>query len=172
MNLPTKIAIGSGLSLIAIATLAYLNKQAKALYDACFTVAGAVVHTISFDNMEFDVLMSIQNKSDMSFTITSQNYNIYVNKMLVAEVANNENVKIASNGQSNMKINVKFNPQDLLKKGIENITALLKNKDSLVVEIKGNISIGAGIVSFKNYKVDERLLMKELLSPSKKTNKC
>lgn len=172
MNLPTKIAVGGGLTLIAIAALAYLNKQAKALYDACFTIAGAVVHTISFDNMEFDVLMSIKNTSDMSFTITNQNYNIYVNKMLVAEVENKENVKIASNGKSNMKINVKFNPQDLLKKGIENIAALLKNKDSLVIEVKGNISIGAGIVPFKNYKVDERLLMKELLSPSKKTNKC
>ncbi|PIZ50436.1 hypothetical protein COY27_07175 [Candidatus Woesearchaeota archaeon CG_4_10_14_0_2_um_filter_33_13] len=171
MNTTTKIAIG-GTAVLAIVILsAWVAKQAKALYDACFTVAGAVIHTISIDKMDMDLLINIANKSDVSFTLTNQNYQVYINKMLVATVNNKENTTVVSQGNTTMKINIKFNPQDLLKKGIENIANLIKNKDSLVVEIRGSISIGKGLVSFNDYRVDETLLMKELLS-TPKNSKC
>ena len=171
MNTTTKIAIG-GTAVLAIVILsAWVAKQAKALYDACFTVAGAVIHTISIDKMDMDLLINIANKSDVSFTLTNQNYQVYINKMLVATVNNKENTTVVSQGNTTMKINIKFNPQDLLKKGIENIANLIKNKDSLVVEIRGTISIGKGLVSFNDYRVDETLLMKELLS-TPKNSKC
>lgn len=172
MNTTTKIAIGGTAALGIILLSAWVAKQAKALYDACFTVAGAVIHTISMDKMDMDLLVNISNKSDVSFTVTNQNYQVYINKMLVAVISNNENTKVVAKGNTTMKINVKFNPQDLLKKGIENIANLIRNKDSLVVEIKGTISIGKGLVSFNNYKVDETLLMKELLSTPKNNTKC
>lgn len=172
MKLTNKVIIGGGLALLSVMVMAYLHKQAQALYNACFTMAGVVVHTISFDKMDFDVLMSIKNKSDISFNITNQNYLIYVNKMLVATISNPENVTVYSRGISTTKINVQFNPQDLLQKGLENISKLIKNKDTLVVEIKGTISIGVGFVSYKNYRVDEKLLMKDLLSGTKSNTKC
>ena len=171
MNTTTKIAIG-GTAVLAIVILsAWVAKQAKALYDACFTVAGAVIHTISIDKMDMDLLINIANKSDVSFTLTNQNYQVYINKMLVATVNNKENTTVVSQGNTTMKINVKFNPQDLLKKGIENIANLINNKESMVIEIRGSISIGKGLVSFNDYRVDETLLMKELLS-TPKNSKC
>lgn len=172
MNTTTKIiAVGTAITSIILLS-AWAAKQAKALYDACFTVAGAVIHTISTDKMDMDLMVNISNKSDVSFTITKQDYQVYVNKMLVAEVSKKENITVVSKGNTTMKINVKFNPQDLLKKGIENIANLIKNKDSLVVEIRGTISIGKGLISLNDYRVDETLLMKELLSPPKNNKKC
>ena len=172
MNTTTKIIIG-GASLLGIVLVsAWVAKQAKALYDACFTVAGAIIHTISFDKMDMDLMVNIANKSDVSFTVINQDYQVYINKMLVAEITKNDNIKVVSKGNTTMKINVKFNPQDLLKKGIDNITNLINNKDRLVVEIRGTISIGKGLISFNNYRVDETLLMKELLSSPKNNKKC
>jgi len=171
MNTTTKIAIGGTAVLALLLLSAWVTKQAKALYDACFTVAGAVIHTISMDKMDMDLLINIANKSDVSFTVTNQNYQVYINKMLVATVNNKENTTVVSQGNTTMKINVKFNPQDLLKKGIENIANLINNKESMVIEIRGFISIGKGLVSFNDYRVDETLLMKELLS-TPKNSKC
>ena len=161
MNI-TKIVIGGAIGVGMISLISYFYNQTKKLQEACYTIVGAVINEISFNNMNFDLLISISNQSDLSFKIDNQFYSIYVNKMLVSSIENKEKVSIGARNKSTIKINVTFNPQDLLKKGIENITSLLLKKDSLVIEIKGTLSLRAGIVSLKDYQIDERLSMKEL----------
>jgi len=167
-----KISLISAFGLGIISVMAYVASQAKKLKDACYTLAGAMVHEISFQNFSFTLLLNISNKSDIDFVVTKQLYNIYINNMLVATIDNPEKIKVRGNGKSTINIDVSFNPQDLLKKGMENISMLIGNKDNLIIEIKGNLSLKAGIVSVNDYKVDERLSMKEILAPSKSKNKC
>jgi len=167
-----KIAIIGSLALVGVAVLAYLAKQLELLQNACYTVAGAIIHEISGKKMSFTMLLNISNKSDIDFMVTNQKYNIYVNGMLVAVVQNPNDIKVRAKGMSTVNIEIDFNPQDLLKKGIENIAMLIANKNNIVIEVKGYLSLEAGIVNLKNYEVDERLSLKELLAPSVKTTKC
>lgn len=167
-----KIAIISGVGLSLIGVMSYLSKQAKLLSDACYTLAGAIIHQISFDRVSFTIKLDISNKSDIDFMISNQRYNIYVNKMLVAKIEKEGNVEVAANGRSTINIDVVFNPQDLLKQGMENIAQLIINKDKIIIEIKGFLSLKAGMINVKDYKVDERLSLAELLAPTPNNQKC
>src|SRR3990167_10572004 len=169
-NMPNikKIAIISGLGLAAIAVMAYLNKQTTLLKNACYTIAGAIINEISLTRMIFTLILNISNKSDIDFVVTNQKYNIYVNEMLVAVIENKNDIKVNSNGMSTVNIEVSFNPQDLLQKGRQNIALLMQDKNNIIIDIKGFLSIQAGFINVKNYEIDERLSLQELLSPSKK----
>lgn len=167
-----KIAIIGGLALVGIVVMAYLAKQVDLLKNACYTIAGAIIHEISFNKMSFTMLLNISNKSDIDFMVTNQKYNIYVNGMLVAVVQNPNDIKVRAKGMSTVNIDIDFNPQDLLKKGIENIASLIQNKNNIIIEVKGYLSLKAGVVNVKNYEVDERLSLKELFAPSTSTVKC
>ena len=172
MKLGYKIAILTAVGVGIVGVSSYFNRQMNLLRDACYTLAGAMINEISFSKVSFTMILSISNKSDIDFTITGQEYNIYVNSMLVATINNPEIVKVLARGRSTVNIAVSFNPQDLLKQGMQNIAALIGDKDSMVIEIKGYLSLNSGIVSIKDYKVDERLTMKELLSDISKPEKC
>ena len=172
MKTAVKIGIIGGIGLTLVAVAAYFEKQANLLKEACSTIAGAIIHQISFTNVSFTLMMNIANKSDIDFTVTNQKYNVYVNNMLVAKIDNPDTVKVNARGTSTVNINVKFNPQDLLKKGIQNITSLIKNKDNMIIEVKGYLSLKAGIISVTDYQVDERMTLKEILSPPKDVKKC
>jgi len=167
-----KIGIVAGIGLGVIGIMAYFNKQVNRLMDACFTVTGAVINQMSADNFAFTLIMNIKNKSEIDFTVTNQRYNIYINKMLVATIEKPNDIKVMGNGMTTLKIDVKFNPQDLLKQGLENIIYLLGDKKKIVIEIKGYLSLKAGIITVKDYQVDERLSLAELLNPSPKNEVC
>jgi len=172
MKTGVKVALIGGLGVAIIGIMSYLAKQASLLKDACYTVVGAIINEISFDNVSFKLLIGISNKSDIDFTITKQNYNIYLNKMLVATIEKPDDMRVVANGKSTIGINVSFNPQDLLRQGIENIAFLIQNRKNMVVEIKGNLSIKSGIVTINDYMIDEKLSMAELLATSPKDEKC
>lgn len=172
MKIEYKIAIFGGIALAGIALVSYFNRQMELLRDACYTMAGVIVNEIAFDNVSFTMMLSISNKSDIDFTVTNQSYNVYVNDMLVAKIDKEKNIKVLARGKSTVNINVAFNPQDLLSRGMQNIANLLKNKNNMVIEIKGYLSLSAGAVSIKDYQVDERLTLAELLAPPIREEKC
>jgi len=159
-----------GVAIIGVAT--YMATQYKLLKNACYVVAGAIVNKLSLSQVKFTLLLNVKNNSDIDFTITNQQYDVYVNEMLVSKVDNPENTEIFSNGSTTFKINVDFNPQDLLKVGLENIEKLLLDKDKLVIEIVGKLSLRSGIVILNNYPIEERLTFKELLTKDSQTEVC
>ena len=167
-----KIGIIGGIGLGIIGVMAYFAKQARLLQDACYTVSGAIVNEMSLKNFSFTMLLNIKNKSEIDFTVTNQRYNIYVNKMLVAKIEKPNSITVIANGNTTINIDVKFNPQDLLKQGLENMVYLLKDKKNIVIEIKGFLSLKAGLVNVKDYQVDERISLSDLLTPSNKKTTC
>jgi LEA14-like dessication related protein len=167
-----KIAIFGGIALAGLALVSYFNRQMDLLREACYTMAGVIINEITFDNVSFTMMLAISNKSDIDFTVTNQSYNVYVNDMLVATIDKEENIKVLARGRSTVNINVAFNPMDLLSRGMQNIASLLKNKNNMIIEIKGYLSLSAGAVSIKDYQVDERLTLEELLAPVPKEEEC
>ena len=167
-----KISIIGGLGLGLIAVMAYFSKQSKLLSDACYTITGAIIHEINFNKVSFTMMLNISNNSDIDVTITNQRYHIYVNKMLVAKIDKPERVKVRANGKTTVNIDIKFNPQDLLKTGMQNIASLIQDKEKIIIELKGYLSLKAGLISVKDYEVDERLSLAELLAPTPSKEKC
>lgn len=167
-----KIGLIGGVGLGLIALMAYFSKQARLLADACYTVSGAIIHEIGLQRVFFTIMMNITNKSDIDFTVTNQRYNIYVNKMLVAKIEKSNSVTVVAKDNTTVSIDIKFNPQDLLKQGMQNLAYLINDKEKIVIEVKGYLSLRAGVINVKDYQVDERLTLAELLAPSDKSGNC
>jgi LEA14-like dessication related protein len=172
MKLEYKIGIIGGVALCGVLLISYFNRQMNLLRDACYTVAGAIINEITFNKVSFTMILNISNKSDIDFSVTNQAYNVYVNGMLVAKIDKADNIKVLGRGRSTVNINVAFNPQDLLKQGMQNIATLIDNKNNMIIEIKGYLSLRAGAVSVKDYQVDERLTLGEMLAPNPKEEEC
>jgi LEA14-like dessication related protein len=167
-----KIALGTGLVITAIALVGYFAKQASMLRKSCYTLAGAIINNISFNNVKLTLLVNIKNKSDIPFTVYNQRYSVYVNGLLVSKIERDGDSVIDAQSKSVFQVNVEFNPQDLLRAGIINIEPLLYDKEKLMIDLRGNISLKSGLVRIRNYKVEEKMSLKELLTPNPEDENC
>lgn len=170
-NIYKYVSIGA-ISIGLISLTRYFHKQSKLLASSCYAITGAIINQISFSSVNFTLLLNVKNKSDITFTVVNQKYTIFVNGMFVADIIKKDRIKVYSQNNTTLKIDVQFNPQDLLKKGLENIDLLLADKKKMVIQIKGSLSLKAGLVSLKNYQIDEVLKMSDLLDNKKKNTKC
>lgn len=144
----------------------YIYKQISLLKDYCYTTMGAIIDKISFNKIKFTLLFSVKNKSDVDITITDQNYLVYVNGMLVSKVYRETKNEILANGKSVFKLDVEFNPQDLLRAGLTNIQSLLSDKSKMEIELKGSLGIKSGIFKLRKFPIYEKMTLNELMSES------
>lgn len=180
-----KIVGASALALLT-GVFIYMYKQFKLLYNAVYTVAGAVVHNISATDINFTLLLKIDNKGDLNVDISSQNYDVYFNDSKVAhieyptkeQVAScnklsgkdkksclaKYNTHIASNSSSTIPLYIQFDPRDLLK-NYNNIAALIADKSKIGIKIKGAFTFTAGPITMKNFPFEETLTLNDLTKP-------
>ncbi len=156
----------------AIGVIGYLKQEFERLENACYTISGGVIHALGLNNVKITLFFKIVNKSDISVEISNAIFNIYVNKMFVSKVIKSEKQVLKSGGETILMIDVEFNPQDLLKAGINNISPLLVDKDKLIITTKGSFDAIAGAIKLKSFPFEESITLKELLTPSDTAQKC
>ncbi len=155
-----------------IGVIGYLKKEFDRLENACYTISGGVIHALGLNNVKITLFFKIVNKSDISIEISNAVFNVYVNKMFVSKVLKSNKQLLKAGGETILMVDVEFNPQDLLKVGINNIAPLLTDKDKLVIGIKGSFDAVAGMVKLKSFPFEETITLKELLTPSDTAKKC
>ncbi len=155
-----------------IGVIGYLKKEFERLEGACYAIAGGVIHTFGLNNVKITLFFKIVNKSDISVEISNAIFNIYVNKMFVSTVKKSNKQLLKGGGETILMVDVEFNPQDLLKVGINNISPLLTDKDKLVITIKGSFDAVAGLVKLKSFPFEQSITLKELLTPADTALKC
>ncbi len=155
-----------------IALIGYFKKEFDRLENACYTISGGVIHTLGLSKVKITLFFKIVNKSDISVEISNAIFNIYVNKMFVSKIVKSNKQLLKSGGETILMVDVDFNPQDLLKAGVNNISPLLTDKDKLVIGIKGSFDAVAGIIKLKSFPIEESITLKELLTPSDTPKKC
>lgn len=165
------IIIG-GLAIAAIGVIAYFKRQINLLKDACYTISGGIIHNISLSNVKMTLFFKIVNESDITINVSNMVFNIYVNNMFITKIEKPDAQTIFSKSDTIVKLDFEFNPKDLLRAGITNIQPILFDKEKLIISIKGNFTAKTGIVKLNNYPIDEKITLKELLTPSKTSKKC
>ncbi len=138
-----------------IGVIGYLKKEFDRLENACYTISGGVIHALGLNNVKITLFFKIVNKSDISIEISNAVFNVYVNKMFVSKVLKSNKQLLKAGGETILMVDVEFNPQDLLKVGINNIAPLLTDKDKLVIGIKGSFDAVAGMVKLKSFPFDK-----------------
>lgn len=144
------------------------------LKNACFVLAGGVINNLALNHVNLSLFFKVTNISAIDMEISNVNLNIYINGLFVSNFKNPNKQQINPRASNTMQIDVDFKPADLLKAGVNNITALLEDQSKLVISLKGTITVGSGIVKVNNYDVNLSMTLKDIVSPdtNNKNKKC
>jgi len=161
-----------GLLVATTALIVYFKKQMNLLYDACYTISGGVVHSLTLSSVKMTLFFKVVNESDLTIQISDAVFNIYVNNMFVTKILKPDSQTLYSKSDAIIKIDFEFNPKDLLRAGLTNIEPIIYDKEKLVIGIKGSLSAKTGIVKLSKFPIDEKITLKEILTPSPNAKKC
>jgi len=161
MSIKNGLIVGG--ALIATAGIVvYLLREFNKLYWSCYALVGAVIHEFSLTKVRITLFVQIENTSDITVTIDKQFYDIYLNDMQVAVFSSDTPMRLTSNATETFPVEVSFDPTDLLKQGVKNITGLIKDRDNLQVKVKGVLSVKAGIARVDDLFIETVWSLKEL----------
>jgi LEA14-like dessication related protein len=144
----------------------YFQRQAKLLYNSCIKFRGVKQIKVSLQNFSMTLLLDYKNKSDISLMLVKQTYQIYVNGFLASTITSKEKTKIISHQTATLRLEVEFKPKDLLAAGLKNIEQILLDKEGIVIEVKGKMTVQTGIIFYSDLPFTEKMTLGELMHPS------
>ena len=147
--------IGIGAVMIGVFgyTLNYLLKQVRLLVNTVFEFSGVKVNSISLQQISITLWWKVVNKSDISFTVSNQDYDIYLNDTFVQKVGYTAPVEVKSKSTTFLPTYIVFEPKDLKNIGIAN-AILFTNKENwkdLNLLCKGTFTIKTSIAEVKKF---------------------
>ncbi len=169
--LKNSLIIG-GILVATTGLVVYFRKQFKLLADSCSTIVGGIIHNIGTDEVSLTLMFKIKNISDLTIKVENMTFDIYVNNLFVTKILRKDKQTLLSHADIIFKLDVQFAPKDLMKAGLANITPLIYDKDKLIITVKGNLDAEMGAVRINKYEFEEKISLKELMSPSPNTKKC
>ena len=108
-NTSKKYLIAGVIAMVTITgALAYL--QYKKLMNYIIKVKTAVVKTITANLLDLDLTLDFENKSNISFEIKSQEYEVYIDNKFISRIKNIKPVFVQAKSHSDIFVNIKANP--------------------------------------------------------------
>lgn len=164
MEIKKKYIIAGVIGAVTIAgALAYL--QYKKIMNYVIKYKGSKVKKLSPTAIDVDLFLNFENKSDLKFIIKSQSYTVYINDIFVTKLVNYAPTTIAPKAFSVIGLNVKLNPEAVLKQlgktPLDFVGAPEKIK--IKIDTKLNVSLWGIPISIP-YVYDTNL--KELTAPA------
>ncbi len=155
------IAVVIGAVISVVAGAAYL--QWKRMMNYMIKFSSIRIKKITASLVDFDLMLNLNNKSDVSFDIVSQVYSVYINNKLISKAGNNDVVKI-SKGENIIPLKIIFSPNKILK----TISAVSFLMDTQKTEIKIDIKMYVKILFIKvSIPYIYKTTVKELLTAKK-----
>lgn len=142
MKIERKHIIVGALAIVSVA-LAGLYWQYTKIMKYCISFKGLKLKSIGLGKIDFDLFLNFMNKSDLNFTIKSQEYTAYLNDVKVANVKNNLGVEIKANSTNVIPLNVVISTQNVKNLLATNLLNIVKDTSSgkIKVDIKLKVSI-------------------------------
>lgn len=153
-----KILAFTGLAGIAgVSTYLYVQYQKlyNGILDAFKKKPTFVVTNVTLKQVNLDIVFTMINPGTLSAQLTDQQYDIYLNAYKVAQVKglHGPPIQIHSRsvnaGISKLPINVQFQPDDIIKGGLQNLSFLIDMAtwDKAVVTVRGWFKFKAGLLT-------------------------
>lgn len=137
--------VGAGI----LAGGAYLVSQIQKLKSGTFKVLGAKSLNISGGKISFEIITQFKNNSNLSATVTNQDYDVLINGTRVGVVHSEESVLIKAQDYNIIPLKVDVSINSLLTQSLANIGNFFNNKEAIKVELKGNLTWKKGVISAK-----------------------
>ncbi len=156
---------------ITAVTAGYVSRQLYLLYNAGLKVVKAHIVSLSSSDISFVIYAEIDNKGDISASVKDQHYEVFLNNILVSRIDSPKDIHINSNGKTIIPISISFSPNKVIEIGLANLALLLLDRKSMVIEIKGYLSLTAGVINLKKYPVYIKYNMQELIDIAREPKK-
>lgn len=128
------------------------------------------IKEFSIQKLRLVLNMELVNSSDLSAEITEQHYVVSLSGVDISTInVEGDRIHLNSNGRTLIPIDVNINTMDTLKTGLNNLSLLVGDKSKIIVGVRGHLTLKAGnLVTMKNYPINEKFTLQELLDVSKK----
>ena len=156
-----KLLLFLGVGGLAYGIYNFYEKQVELLNYLSYKIVGIKIINTTIDNIDLEVLLEIQNDSEINLTITDYFFEIFVNGIAVGKIVNTTlNQRLNGFGNTSVfPLSVRINNSVFFgKQGL--IKGLISN---LRLDIIGYYGVKKGILKFRDIKVDETILLKEYL---------
>lgn len=113
----------------------WINKQLTKMEDYELDFQKLVVKKFTKTQLIMDLFMKFTNRSNLSITLTRQEYDVYANGIYLTTVVNEAPNTIAANSVSSVGSRIDVNPAEIIAKGILNPTELFTSFKKLKIKI-------------------------------------
>lgn len=160
------LVVLSGFGLLAGGAYLYTKDQVKKLLNYCYRLRKFRVVKITKDNFMFTFELHIKNMSDTTVNIKGYDLDLYLQGKKTANIKSEADVLWRAKQIAIIPMTVDVNPEKAFSlPEIISLVALFGiDKSKIEVTIKGKVSAGLGLLSLRNYPVEIKYSLKELLA--------
>jgi|694.fasta_scaffold03477_29 LEA14-like dessication related protein len=151
-----------GISVVTVAG-AFLYWQFLKIKDYVIKFKRISVNKIAVNNLDFNIYLYLENKSNIKYTINKQEYSVYINDVFVSKIVNYAPNEIKAKSVNDIGVNVVVNPSKVIDKLKGVGMDFLLRPEKVKVKIDINLKVSVSIFKLNIPYVFESTL-KELLS--------
>ena len=133
MTPATKRALWIGGGTIFAVGLTLLLIEFKKLMDYTIKFVKFQKVKISPNELIFDIFVQLNNPSNLSLTLTSQTYDVYINNNFVTNVSTNVQTTLEAKKSTQFPLRINVNPNDITKAMGTNWALLLLTPEKIVI---------------------------------------
>lgn len=133
---------------IGIVTIvgAVIYLQIRKIMQNTFSYKSVRVKSLSGGVFDFDVFFNYFNKSDVTFTLKKQTYDIFINNVYITTLSNVLDNVVKANTTSTIGVNVNLNMKEISKK-ISGLN-LLSGGDKTLIKLDMKFKVRVGFITF------------------------
>lgn len=157
------------LGIAAAGTAAFSYHQYNLLMDYCLSFVNYNVKKISIKRIIIELTFQIKNKSDIDITVTSFDFNIYLNGIYATKIKSSAKQIIKANSSSKISLLVDIEP--LKNKQLASWNFLqkaLSDTGGIKVKTEGVISLKAIGATLKDQPVNIEMPLRDMLPDKNK----
>ena len=146
----------------AVYGIAYLVRQSQLAQNTTFDVTGYTTRNLSLQSADMDLYAKVGNLTTMDFNVTSQNFQIYMNDVLVGNINNTNAITLPKMGTVEIKIPITFNPSKALGVAIQSLLASF-DFNNVKFRITGYMAVSSMYIMFNRFPLDVTFTLADLI---------
>lgn len=159
--------------LFSIAIMSYLGfllyTQYLLLKQTCVKIVKYTLTGILTKQAALNLVLKITNNSDIDLQANNGKFDVYLNNIYIANVPITITKKLNAKSTIELPLNVYFNPATVIKQGVQSI---LHDPNNIAITIKGKINVVSNYISINNIKINETIMLSDILKPGNNNNNC
>jgi LEA14-like dessication related protein len=159
--------------LLLLAAAAYagfvIARQVSLLKKTCIKIVSYTLSGVLTKQASLSVMLQITNNSDIDLQAKNGNFDIYLNNVFISKVQVPITQALNKHQTIQLPLTAYFNPGTVITQGLQ---SLLSNPSNVRLTIKGKVSVMSSIIAINNLKIEETILLQDILKPSSSNKKC